>query len=257
MGAASGVDSRPRALSAGELAGFERVPAVRRAHEFFRLRRPLDARRELNYLLDGLGAPARMKLALLCRDGGWAAGTVQALAHDDFTGELMLRFPAPWRELVAAEARRAGVPEHWLYGIMRRESAFLPQVRSPVGALGLMQLMPRTARIVARKLRLRKPSRRRLLEPALNIRLGAAYLKHLHNLTGGRLVPALASYNAGYTRAKRWLATAPVHAPDVWVDTIPFDETRLYVRAVLFYMAVYQHKIEGRVTRLASLMPIH
>jgi len=256
IGAAYRFDSPPPAFSAGELAEIKRLPAVRRAYEFYRLRRPFDARRELNYLLDGLDAPSRMKLALLCRDWGWDAGAVQALAHDDFTGELMLRFPMPWRELVGAEARRAGVPEHWLYGIMRRESAFLPQVKSPVGALGLMQLMPRTARIVARKLRLRRPSHKRLLEPALNIRLGAAYLKHLHKLNGGRLAPALASYNAGYTRARRWLATAPVQAPDVWVDTIPFDETRLYVRAVLFYMTVYQHKIEGRATRLASLMPI-
>ena len=101
-----------------------------------------------------------------------------------------------------------------------------------------------------------QPSRRRLLDPALNIRLGAAYLKQLHKRTGGRLAPALASYNAGYSRARRWLATAPVHAPDIWVDTIPFDETRLYVRAVLFYAAIYQHKLEGRVTRLESLMPI-
>ena len=157
VGAAYRFDSPPPAFPAGELAAFGRLPAVRRAYEFFMLKRPFDARRELNYLLAGLDAPARMKLAVLCRDWGWAAGTVQALAHENFTGELMLRFPMPWRKLVAVEARRAGVPEHWLYGVMRRESAFLPQVKSPAGALGLMQLMPGTANIVARKLRLRKP----------------------------------------------------------------------------------------------------
>ena len=256
IGAAYRVGGAPPDFSEHELAMLQSRPAVRRAYEFFTLQRPFDARRELNYLVGNLDAASRLRLAALCRSWGWAAGAVQALAHEDFRGELHLRYPAPWPELAAREARRAKVPEHWLYAVMRRESAFLAAVKSPAGALGLMQLMPATARVVARKLRLPRPSRRSLTEPALNLRLGAAYLKQLYQLNGGRLALALASYNAGYSRVKRWLATAPVAAPDVWVDTIPIDETRRYVRAVLFYTAVYQHQLEGRAQRLQSVMAI-
>ncbi len=255
-GAAYRLDGAPPDFLERELATLQSRPAVTRAYEFFTLRRPFDARRELAYLVDDLDTATRVKLAVLCRDWGWAAGTVQALAHEDFHGELALRYPVPWPELVAREARRARVPEYWLYAVMRRESAFLAAVKSPAGAIGLMQLMPATARVVARKLRLRRPSRRSLTEPALNLRLGATYLRQLYNLNGGRLAPALASYNAGYSRAKRWLAATPTAAPDVWVDTIPIDETRRYVRAVLFYVTVYQHKLEGRAQRLQSVMAI-
>lgn len=256
MGAAYRLGGAPPDFPEHELRALQSRPAVARAYEFFTLRRPFDARRELNYLVADLDAATRMKLAVLCRNWGWAAGAVQALAHDDFRTELHLRFPAPWPKLVAREARRAQLPEHWLYAVMRRESAFLAGVKSPAGALGLMQLMPATARSVARTLQLRRPSHHSLTEPALNLRLGAAYLRHLYHRHGERLVPALASYNAGYSRTRRWLANAPVTAPDIWVDTIPIAETRRYVRAVLFYTVMYQHLLEGRTRRLQSVMAI-
>ena len=232
------------------------LPAFKRVREFVLLNRLFDARREMNYLTDGLDVPARMQLAAWCRSRGWSSGVVQALASDAFLGETDLRFPMPWRELVAREAKRSRLPQHLIYGVMRRESGFVPRIKSSAGAVGLMQLMPATARETARRLRLSRPSPVRLLNPALNVRLGASYLSRVYGKNGRRLPLALAAYNAGPLRVKRWLAQTPVTDADVWIDTIPFDETRLYVRAVLFYSAAYQHKLQGRADRLKSVLSI-
>lgn len=245
-------------ISRGQLTEIERLPATQRAYEFFLLERFFDARREILYLLLQASTEARVKIALICRQWGWASGMIQALAHENFwSKELDLRFPMPHRELVEKEAHRAKVPQHWLYGVMRRESAFMEGVRSPAGALGLMQLMPLTANKVARQLHLRRPSSWDLLKPSLNIRLGAYYLQQVYHLNNKHLVLALASYNAGYYRVKQWLSRAIVYEPDIWVETIPFTETRRYVRSVLFYITIYQHKLQNKTDRLETIMPIH
>lgn len=238
------------------LKEIENLPAVRRIREFILLKRWFDARREMNYLVGKLGKTARMRLAVLCRQWNWSSGVVQALAADTFRGETNLRFPLPWRDLVARESGRSGLPEHWLYGVMRRESAFMPQIKSPVGAIGVMQLMPRTARSVAKRLRIKAPSKARLTDTKLNLQLGASYLAHLYKMNNQHLPLSLAAYNAGPSRVKVWLRRTPVRDADIWIDTIPFDETRLYVRAVLFYMTVYQYKLQARADRLKTLLSI-
>ena len=249
----------PRAkLSSSQLSEVGRRPALRRAYEFFLLNRSFDARREMLYLLMQVSTKTRLEIALVCKRWGWAAGTIQALAHEQFWSRALdLRFPMPHRALVHKEARRTGMPKHWLYGVMRRESAFMEGVRSPAGALGLMQLMPHTAHRAARQLQLRHPSTWDLLKPSLNIRLGAYYLQKVYRLNNKRLVLALASYNAGAQQVKRWLSQAAVYEPDIWVETIPFVETRRYVRGVLFYITIYQYKLENTASRLETIMPIH
>jgi soluble lytic murein transglycosylase len=125
--------------------------------------------------------------------------------------------------------------------IARRESAFYPQARSPVGARGLMQLMPATGREVASSLGKRQASSD-LFEVEHNVLLGSAYYRQLLDRFGGNRVFALTAYNAGPHRVDRWRnkpgETVPV---DVWVDTIPYKETREYVQAVLSYNVVFQY----------------
>ena len=122
--------------------------------------------------------------------------------------------------------------------------------RSHAGAMGLMQLMPATARSVARKVLKRKPPRRHeLFEPDTNIALGSAYLKQMKGELGDSSVLATAAYNAGPHRVTRWLPKRTLPA-DIWIELVPFKETRGYLRRVLAYTVIYEKRIGKDPTRL-------
>ena len=249
----------PHALDSLEFSELEMVelnayPGIVRIRELVALNRPFDASRELSLLLESLDTPTRFKFADAADRWGWPIGVIRSLAADDATPHLQERFPMPYRSLIEKESRRSEVPMEWIYGIMRRESAFVERIKSPVGALGLMQLRPRTARAVAKRLGMGRVSNQKILSPKINMRLGTAYIKRLYRKNSGNLSYSLAGYNAGPTRVRHWLNKAPVSEIEVWVDTIPYDETRLYVRAVLFYTLVYRHLLGKPQMRLHELM---
>ena len=232
------------------------LDAMKRMHEFYSMARIFDARREMLYLLPRMSKSERLGIALLCRQWGWTTCAIEALADPIFWHkELELRFPVSYRELVAQQSRQADLPAHWIYAVMRRESAFMKDIKSPAGALGLMQLMPATARRVAKNLKLNYASTRSLLQPKLNIQLGSTYLRQMYLLNDRNWAAALASYNAGHHRVKKWKSQAPTHDADIWIETIPFTETRRYLRAVLFYTVVYYYKFHRKPIRLKTLVP--
>ena len=248
-------DSSRIKLYPGEVANLMTAyPAVARIHELLLLKRPVDANRELLLLMERLDAEEKLKFAALADRWQWPIGAIRSLASGEDTRYFVERFPLPYRDLVSAESQRSGVPVEWIYGIMRRESAFVEGTKSPAGALGLMQLLPATARQVASRLGMGKLSTHEILSPRTNIRLGTAYIRKLHRRNDGNLAISLAGYNAGPTNARRWLNTAPVSDMAVWVDTIPIEETRLYVRAVLFYALIYRHRLGKSPLRLNELM---
>lgn len=151
-----------------------------------------------------------------------------------------LAYPRAFRELVEEHARGAdGLEVDLLQGLVREESAMDPAARSPVGALGLCQLMPPTAAEVAAKLRLPRPSAAALTEPGLSLRLGARYLADLLGRAKGEKAYALAAYNAGEGSVGRWRRLRPDAPVDVWVEQIPYEETRSYVKRVLQSYSTY------------------
>ena len=129
----------------------------------------------------------------------------------------------------------------------------MSDARSSKGALGLMQLMPGTARQVARRLRDRRPRTDDLLRPATNIRYGAAYLKQVFESLDRNPVLAIAAYNAGPHRVRGWMPECAMPA-DIWVETVPFRETRTYLRRVLAYTAIYEDRLGSKQTRLTERM---
>ena len=131
----------------------------------------------------------------------------------------------------------------------------MPDARSPAGALGLMQLMPRTGRMLMRTAGRKWRGRRQLLAPDLNVDLGSRYVQSLLGKTGGNFVLAAASYNAGPHRVRRWLPEAGGVDVVAWIDNIPFTETRRYVRRFLAYGAIYEHRLGRQPTRLTERMP--
>ena len=247
-------DLRPLAFTEAEMAALDAYPTVARMRELLIFDRPFAANRELLLALEYLDAATKLKLGVAADRWQWPMGAIRSLASGASERNFLQRFPMPYRGLVEKESRRAKVPMEWIYGIMRRESAFVKDVKSSAGALGLMQVRLGTARAVGARLGLGKLSAGKVLSPQTNVRLGTAYIKQLHRKNDGNLALSLAGYNAGPTNVRRWLKTASVPDVEIWVDTIPFEETRLYVRAVLFYALLYRRLLDQPPMRLRELM---
>ncbi len=149
-----------------------------------------------------------------------------------------LLYPRPFADAVKAAVEMTKVAPPLLYGVMRQESLFRPDAASSAGALGVAQLTYGTARETARRWSLPMPNRADLLDPAVNIKLGAARVAELVERFEGQLPVALGGYNAGVAAVERWLPSTPVDS-DVWIENIPYNETRAYVRRVLWHSLVF------------------
>ncbi len=231
-----------------------RRPGIARAHELYRLGELAQARVEWNRVLHTLKGEALKRAAVLAHDWGWHANAIRTAALTGHSDDLDLRFPTPYREQVQKTARIDRLTPALIYGIIRRESVFDPAARSPSGALGLMQLMPATARDLSRRLGLSRPRERDLLDHRLNMRLGGAYLREMLERFDHNPVLAAAAYNAGPARVRDWLAQGRALEADVWIDTLPYHETRRYVRAVMAFTTVYEWRLGLPVTRLRERM---
>jgi len=244
------LDHTETPASAGLVAQIANLDSVRRAAELFALQRWVDARREWRWATKDMDAERLKAAAKLAEQRGWHDQAIFTLAKTGYWDDLELRFPMEYAKLVAQNAKRHGIEKAWVFAVMRQESAFMDDARSHAGAMGLMQLMPATARSVARKMLKQKPPRRHeLMEPDLNIALGSAYLKQMKGELGDSAVLATAAYNAGPHRVVRWLPDRTLPA-DVWIELVPFDETRGYLRRVLAYTVIYEKRMGQTPTRL-------
>ncbi len=170
---------------------------------------------------------------------GWHHQAIASAARLRIFNDYVLLYPRPFDFDVAAASKRTGLAESLIYAIIRQESLYRAEAASAAGALGLMQLLPGTARIVARRAGRAPPARSELLQPATNVRLGTAYLADLVERFDGETALAAAAYNAGPNAARRWLPPAPLDL-DVWVENIPFNETRAYVQRVNWHRVVFE-----------------
>jgi soluble lytic murein transglycosylase len=158
--------------------------------------------------------------------------------------DLSQRFPTPHRDTIGARAREAGLEPAFVYGLIRQESRFVSDARSGVGASGLMQVMPATARWTANKLGL-PFSAGQITDRDTNLRLGMGYMRLLLDDLAGSQAMASAAYNAGPNRPRRW-RDGPVLEPAAWIENIPFNETRDYVKKVLSNASVYAALLGGQ-----------
>ncbi|RUO33678.1 transglycosylase SLT domain-containing protein [Aliidiomarina soli] len=214
-------------------------PEVQRAYEFLQLERYLDARREWNLVRARLPDEEREVAAVLASQWQWLDQSIREFSNLGLYSDLERRFPLGYQQLLTQHSGHWGLDLAWVYAIIRRESAFQPDARSPVGARGLMQIMPTTADYIERNTP--GPTNRhppRLDRPEDNIRLGTRYMADLLSRNRGNWLLATASYNAGYRRVQQWVPEAQV-AADIWIETIPYQETRDYVKAVLTYQQIY------------------
>lgn len=248
-------EAQPLHFNTKQLRGVEKIPGIRRARELFALKRLTDARREWYAATRKMDNAELRRAAKLAQSWGWHDRAILTLGRTDYRNDLTLRFPIVHEQTVMRQAHRAGIDPAWAFAVMRTESAFDPHARSPKGALGLMQLLPRTARRVARSINLHLRHNTQLLHAKLNIRVGIAYLAMVMNSFSDHAVLATAAYNAGRYRVRRWLPEHHALPADIWIETVPYGETRDYLRSVLAYTAIYQRRLGRRPTRLASRMP--
>lgn len=235
-------DSGAQAPAAAQ-ARVRGMGAVERMIELHAVGDLVNARREWNAVYDALAPAERAALVELAAELGWIDQAIFGASRAELKDHLALRFPTPFHDLFERYAVETNLPVSFLFAVARQESALNPKARSPVGARGLMQLMPATARATAKAARLPRPALASLYDPATNVRLGSHHMAQLMARYGNHRALAAAAYNAGTGRVKRWLAERPNLPTDVWIETIPFTETRGYVKGVLAFTVVYAGRL--------------
>jgi len=230
-------------------------PAVLRAGEFLKLDRRLEARREWYFMTQNLDDDELIGLAQIAHEWQWHDRAIFTLAQAKSWDNLSIRFPTQYQDLVETQAKATQLDASWIFAMMRQESAFMHDARSAVGAVGLMQLMPRTAKSVAKSLKQKRPGYKDLIKPERNIQLGSSYLKQVYEELGNHPVLAIAAYNAGPHKVKKWLPENGSMPADIWIELIPYKETRRYVKSVLAYTVIYAEKLDQTTFKLKQRMP--
>jgi soluble lytic murein transglycosylase len=209
------------------------------------------ARRQWDFVIGRLNEEEQKAAAILANRWDWHSRSAVTAHQSGLTDDYELRYPLAFEKPLRNAARRHDISLSWLSGLMRSESLFMHDIRSPAGALGLMQVMPRTGRQTAEHLNLKWRGNRTLINPSTNIRIGSYYLAKQLNQFGHPAL-ATAAYNAGPHRVKKWIpdSTMPL---DVWVASIPFTETRNYVQRVLTAQVIYEWRYNSAIRRLDSV----
>jgi soluble lytic murein transglycosylase len=241
------------ALSNEEQKAARDNPGIRRSLAFFRLEMRTEAVKEWNWTLRGMEDRELLAAADLAkRNQIWdrAINTADRTKNEhDYT----LRFLSPYGEQVRPAAQNQSLDDAWVYGLMRQESRFITSAKSNVGASGLMQLMPATAKWVAKKIGIKNYDHARVNDTETNVLLGTSYMRMVMENLDNHPVLASAAYNAGPGRAKKWRADRPLEGA-IYAETIPFSETRDYVKKVMsnsvYYSVLFTGQPDSLKTRL-------
>ncbi len=235
------------------------LTSIKRAVELFKIGKKNLAKKEWFWTLKHLNKEGILAASAYAMQIDQPFLSIVSVSKTKDWNQVELRFPLLYRKLVESSAQKYQITPAWVYGIMRRESAFDANIVSSAKAQGLMQVLPSTARGIAKKLGISDHQKSDLLIPEKNANIGSAYLSGLLKRFKGNFVKATAAYNAGPHRVVKWAPDFNIDAPR-WVESIPFTETRKYVRAVMSYTTIYDHKLhhkQGTNLRLSQrLKPV-
>jgi soluble lytic murein transglycosylase len=236
------------------------LPSVRQAMKFYDLRLRPEGNREWNWALRTMNERQLLAAAEYARRNDMLDRMVETSLRTRTELDFNQRFPAPHNDILQPTAKNLSLDTAWVYGLIRQESRFISDARSGVGASGLMQVMPATGKWVAAKIGLTDFVHSMLSDLRTNITLGANYMNMVLENNGGSQVLATAAYNAGPARSRTWrgLLDAPMEGA-VFVETIPFSETRTYVRNVMSnattYAALFEKRPQSLKARLGTITP--
>jgi soluble lytic murein transglycosylase len=223
-----------------------------RAHALFDCDMADEAAVEWAVEMSGATSALKIQAARLAARWGWYAQSIATLAQTGEFDDVMLRYPRPFLDAVKDASQLTQVPPDWILAVMRQESLFRKDAVSRADARGIMQMMPSTASAVARRWHLAPPGREGLFDPAVAVPLGAAYFHELLDRYHGQLVLTLAAYNAGPAAAARWLPDSTMDT-DIWIENIPYNETRGYVQHILEHIIAFAAVRGAALPRLYQL----
>ena len=254
------VPVRATAVTPEEIAPMAQNPGFRRAMKFFDLNLRFEGYREWNWELRRMNERQHLAAAEFARQNNLLDRMVNTSDRTQIAVDFTQRFPSPHADIMRANALPLGLDVAWVYGLIRQESRFIMNARSHVGASGLMQLMPATASFVARKIGMDGFTPGQVNDIPINIRLGANYLKMVLNDLDGSQAMATAAYNAGPGRPRAWRSTLPRAVEGaIFAESIPFAETRGYVKNVLsnatYYAALFDNQPQSLKARLGTVAP--
>ncbi|MFC1747349.1 transglycosylase SLT domain-containing protein [Pseudomonadota bacterium] len=245
----------PLRFSNTDIRTLGQVPEAQRAREFYAIGDILNARREWYALTQKLPTQELPKAAQLAHQWGWHDRAIFTLGRAKYMDDLEIRFPLAHKEQVVSISNKQNIDPSWSYAVIRQESAFASDARSPKGAMGLMQIMPTTGDSIAKELRTKLRNKHQLLDVDTNIRFGVNYLRKVFNRFDQNTVLATAAYNAGSQRVKSWQPKEEELASDLWIENVPFKETRNYLKQVLAYAAIYDKRLTKPIVSLKKRMP--
>lgn len=246
-------------LDQAQVKRMEQLPPMVRARELLLSDMRGPANSEWSFGIEQLAEPVRPQAIHLAARWGWYDQAIATATQHRVFNDYELLYPRPYDAEVLSAAKLTGLKPQLIYSVMRQESLYRRDAMSSAGARGLLQMLPETARITARRWKRPQPSASDLFEPAINVPLGAATLRTLVDRFGGQTLVALAGYNAGPNAAARWMPSESLD-PDVWVENIPYNETRNYVQRILWHNVVFSwlksgepQKVDGWLARIAPL----
>lgn len=251
LGRSFTLPKKARAISADEFEQTRQAPGIQRAMALFRLDMRTEAAREWNWTMRNRDDRFLIAAAQLAQQLGVYDRAINAADRTRSEHDYSLRYLAPYRDRIEPNARQRDLDTGWVYGLMRQESRFVTAARSGVGAQGLMQIMPATGQWVAGKLGMKGYNVGWLQDPDTNVMLGTTYMRMVLEGLDNHPVLASAAYNAGPGRAKRWKDVKPLEGA-IYAESIPFGETRDYVKKVMANSIVYAALLDGRAPSLKA-----
>ena len=227
-----------------------KLEELRRARELLMVGLDGRGRSEWDDAVKLLDQQEKTQASILAQRWDWHSRAIATAAKAGHFDDLSLRFPLPYRPIFDQHTNTANIENSWAYGVARSESLFMRDIRSSAGAIGLMQLMPATGKQTAREIQLPYSGHVTLTNPDSNIRLGTAYLSKMLDRFGGNRILATAAYNAGPHNVESWLPEEDSVDALIWIENIPFTETREYVRRVFAMETIFQWRLDGAADRL-------
>jgi soluble lytic murein transglycosylase len=234
------------------------TPGIRRALELYRLNLRVEGGREWQYAIRAMDDKRLITAAEVARRNDLFDRAIYTADRTVEQHDFNLRYLAPYRDVLKEQTAQLNLDEAWVYGLIRQESRFIANAKSHAGASGLMQLMPTTAQWVAKKLKLKDWRWARVTDVDTNVSLGTWYLKHVLDSLDGQPVLASAAYNAGPGRARAWRPGVAIEGA-AYAETIPFNETRDYVKKVMsnatYYANALGQPMQPLTQRLSTIGP--
>ncbi len=253
LGAVASAPTISYTVSGDDVAGVQQLPGIQRALMLYDLDLRLNALREWKWATRQMNDRQLLAAAELARQHRWLDCAINTADRSHDLHNYELSFLAPYRDIANEYAQSYQLDEAWVYGLIRQESRFVSHARSGVGASGLMQVMPKTAQWIARRLGLRHFHTQHLNEPQTSLKFGMYYLKTVLARLDNSSLLATAAYNAGPNRALRWRPASSVEGA-IYAETIPFSETRDYVKKVFANTVFYARNFNQPDTSLTSLL---